>query len=228
MSLCWWDLPKNKTALLGTRCPKLSIYSQSAPIVGSIQRSNGRGPGWQGLQKMLTGSVMMPGNWVCQRWHCFDLLCHASLKCSSVLRLRSPPCLCLPLGLAACPSKTSPRSPRKLRRKWTETKELCGGDGDVKSKSRLAEKAQGFLLVNCHCGKCAGSAAVAGGEGRGVVHQVVFWSCEPRALGPDSSYKKCNGRKSSYFPEIFVTIQGQQCFSAEIHERLGFFAANHQ
>ena len=173
---------------------------------------------------MPTGSVVMPGNQLRQRWHRFDLLCHASLKCSSVLRLRGPPCLRLALGLAARPSKTSPRSPRKLRRKWPETKELRREDSDVKCKTFLAGKAEGFQLVNHHRGTCAGSAAVAG-EGGGGVHQVVFWSCEPRALGPDSSYKKCNGRKSSYFPKIFVTVQGQHCFSAEIHERLGGFCS---
>nr|XP_009931059.1 PREDICTED: receptor activity-modifying protein 1 [Opisthocomus hoazin] len=171
---------------------------------------------------MPTGSIVMPGNRVHQRWHRFDLLCYASLKCSSVLRLCGPPCPRLPLGFAASPGKTSPGSPRKMRRKWLGTKDLRRGDGDAKYKTFLAEKAPGFLLVNHHRGKRAGSAAVAG-EGGGGAHQVVFWSCECRALGPDFS-EKCNKRKPSYFPEIFVTIQVQRCFSAEISVT-GFFAA---
>lgn len=79
-------------------------------------------------------------------------------------------------------------------------------------------------LMNHHDGKRAGSAVVAGGEGGGGgVHQVVFWSCDPRALGPDSSSKKCSGRKSSYFPKTFVTIQSEQTvFLLKYLSDLGF------
>jgi len=214
----WWGLPRNETALLGICCPRLSVHTHR----GQHPEFEWQRSGQPGLQKMPTGSIVMPGNRVHQRWHRFDLLCYASLKCSSVLRLCGPPCPRLPLGFAASPGKTSPGSPRKMRRKWLGTKDLRRGDGDAKYKTFLAEKAPGFLLVNHHRGKRAGSAAVAG-EGGGGAHQVVFWSCECRALGPDFS-EKCNKRKPSYFPEIFVTIQVQRCFSAEISVT-GFFAA---
>lgn len=87
-------------------------------------------------------------------------------------------------------------------------------DAAVKCRMFLTEKAQGFLLVSHHCDKCVGSQQW---QEEGVVSPKLFLEGWPRALGPGSSSEKCSVGKSSCLPEIFVTIQDQHCFSAEIN-----------